>query len=177
MSKHYRDYFWKEGLPIGIGPSPEAPPGISYKLPSDPYHKRVSIEKYRDGAFAGVVYDSALFNFRHLNTANQMSWQKAIVEESLEQAVCHIRDQDDRLILIEEYRFEENLCRECRAYSATRLLLSIQKMLYVELHDSFNGLILYDTNEHPVMSKKYVWDKAACAFSTLLEEKWTMKPE
>jgi hypothetical protein len=175
MTKHYLDYFWKNGLPAGISPVPENHSTISYKIPSDPYHRYISIEKYIEGFFSEIIYDSVLFNFRHLNAANQMSWQKTLIKEQEDLAICHIRNQDDRLILIEEYQFENGLCRQCKAYSPHKILLSIQKIFYKELNDLFDGLILYDSNQHAVMSKKYERDPESREFSTLLEEQWNMK--
>jgi hypothetical protein len=164
MSKYYGDYFWKEGIPLGIRASSVPLEGVSYKIPSDPYHKQISIEKYQDGRFSEVVYDSALFNFRHLTPAHQARWEKIH-----DQTRSEIRDQDDRLILIEEYLFEQNLCRTCRSCSPHGILISTQKIFYTLLNDPFNGLILYDSNAHPVMSKRYEWDAGLQQFSTLLE--------
>lgn len=174
MSKHYEDYFWKGGAPIGLRPLSAPLKSISYKIPSDPYHKRISIEKYIDGTFSEIIYDSALFNFRHLTPTHQTSWEKTLISEKADQIHCQIRDQDDRLILIEEYIFEKNFCRTCRAYSPLGIHISTQKIFYTLFKEPFNGLILYDKNMHPVMSKRYEWDDELQQFSTLLEEQWEM---
>lgn len=174
MTRHYKDYTWKGGLPYGVGPYEESEnaPAISYKIASDPYHKRVSIEKYEHGKFSGILYDSALFDFRQLKQGEQLAWQKSLITENLDSATSHIRNQDDRLILIEVYRFEGDRCRECKAYSPLGNLISIQKISYKDLNDPFNGVTLFDSHEHQVMSKHYEWDDASKQFSTLLKEEW-----
>ncbi|MGZ3633348.1 MAG: hypothetical protein ACXU9U_04950 [Parachlamydiaceae bacterium] len=44
MSKYYRDYIWKEGIPYGIE-AIESFETITYKIAMDPYRKRIAIEK------------------------------------------------------------------------------------------------------------------------------------
>jgi hypothetical protein len=103
MNVFYEDYVWKNGLPYGVRPFQENQNnGFSFKIASDPYKKRVSIEKYNKGKFLDVVYDSALFDFRHLKLGEQFAWQKIAISETENEATCHIRNQDDRLILIEK---------------------------------------------------------------------------
>ena len=177
MTKYYKDYYWKDGLPQGIQHIPEeiAKEGVSYKIPSDPYHRRLCIEKYNGESFVEVVYDSALFNFRHLHPVHQTAWQKTLIHETDTDSICHIRNQDDRLVLIENYRFEQGLCRECSTTSPHGILVSIQKISYTALGDPFNGVILYDSNDHAVMSKKYQFDVDSQEFTDLLEEQWIMR--
>lgn len=176
MAQYYGDYVWKNGLPYGIKPLPDetSKKGISYKIASDPYHKRVSIEKYHDDNFSNIIYDSALFDFRHLKQGEQLAWQKTPITETTDTALCHIRNQDDRLILIEEYYFEKDLCRECLAYSPLGLLLSRQKIYYKIFKDPFNGVTLFDSNQHAVMSKYYEFDETTQEFSQLLKEDWSL---
>lgn len=173
MAKYYQDYTWKEGKPRGLPKTSEEPPlkGIAYKIVADPYYKRISIEKYQDGSFASIIYDSALFDFRHLKPAEQTAWRKDKVNESDRTVICHIRNQDDRLILIETYTFEHQLCRECRSSTPHGVLVSVQKIQYVSLGDTFNGVTLYDSNDHIVMFKKYKTDEAG-EFTELLLESW-----
>lgn len=104
MSKHYQNYLWQDGMPCGL--SPTAPEGMTYKVISDPYHKRISIERYLEGQFLEVIYDSTLFDFRHLRPELQTAWQKTVVSETAEKIISQIRNQDDRLILVEEYLFD-----------------------------------------------------------------------
>lgn len=174
--KYFTDYYWKDGAPRGLSPIPPESKheGISYKIVADPYNKRISLEKYDKGQFLSIIYDSALFDFRHLKPREQYAWQKATIEENDSQTICHIRNQDDRLILIEEYLFEENRCRECRAKSPHGLLISKQKILYKDLNDAFDGVILFDSNNHPIMLKKYKVDELSKEFTELLEEQWNM---
>lgn len=179
MSRHYRNYVWKNGLPYGIlafdGEVDFS--GISYKIASDPYHKRISIEKYSEGLFDSIIYDSALFDFRHLKVGEQLAWQKTSISETESTAICHIRNQDDRLILIEKYQFERGLCRECQAFSPIGALLSVQKITYQHFNDPFNGVTLYDSNHHPVMAKHYEFDETTKEFSQLLKENWDLAKE
>lgn len=178
MSKNYENYVWKNGMPYGIpGKFSETSPSyndIYYKIVSDPYHKRISIEKYVHNSFSQVIYDSALFNFRSLKPAEQNAWQKTTVAESETKITSHIRNQDDRLILIEIYSFVKGLCRECHSYSPHGILVSLQKMYYQSLGDAFNGTMLYDINEHPVLYKRYQVDLTTQDFTELLEEQWDM---
>lgn len=170
----YSDYVWKKGLPYGVMPIVEGsePTGITYKIVSDPYHKRNSIEAYRDGKFDHVIYDSALFDFRQLKLGEQLAWHKTLISEAANEATCHIRNQDDRLILIEKYTFNHNRCRECHAYSPQGIFLSLQKIFYTKLGDPFDGVALFDANTHAVMLKKYKLDERTEEFGELLGEQW-----
>lgn len=58
MTKYYKDYQWKDGIPYGINPIAEITQTDSYKIIADPYFKRISIESYVKGQFSGIVYDS-----------------------------------------------------------------------------------------------------------------------
>lgn len=174
MSKYYLDYVWKKGLPYGVQEDTSMQ-GLAYKIVSDPYHKRNSIEVYIQGVFQKVVYDSALFDFRELKLGEQISWQKTIISENEQEATSQIRNQDDRLILMEKYVFENRLCRSCKAYSPHGMLISEQKIFYTKLGDPFNAAILYDANEHPIMLKKYKLDEESEEFGELLEEIWDGK--
>lgn len=174
MTQYFSNYIWKNGLPYGIQPGAgeEINRRIFYKIASDPYHKRVSLEKYTFGNFTGIIYDSALFDFRHLKQGEQLAWQKTPISETENTALCHIRNQDDRLILIEEYLFEKGLCRECKAFSPIGPLLSVQKISYKAFNDPFNGVTLFDSNNHAVMSKHYEFNEETRQFSLLLKEDW-----
>ena len=153
MTKYHADYVWKGGLPYGIKEVQKGI-GITYKIVSDPYHKRNSIEKYEDGKFIEVIYDSALFDFRHLKPEHQYAWEKTTVEETDGQVICEIRDQNDRLVLKEKHVFEGDKCRTCYVYAPHGPLLSVQKILYKECGDPFDGVTLYDSNEHVVLTKE-----------------------
>lgn len=168
MNPYYRDYFWKEGLPYGIEQMP-SPEDITYKVVMDPYKKRISIEKYSWGDFLELVYDSALFDFRSLKGENQFAWEKTRVRDS---SVSIIRDQNDRVILKEEYEFEGERCRKCSIYSPHGILIGIQRMYYHGLNDSFNGVELRDANDHQVMRKEYEMNQVLDEFGQLTKELW-----
>lgn len=167
---HYRDYVWKNRIPCGTGvvdPAQEA----SYKIVMDPYRKRVSIEHYEMGKFAGIAYDSAIFDFRKLEPIQQMAWQREAISEQPTETICLIRDQDDRIILIETQLFEKDLCRECRLVSPQGIEVSTHRIFYRSLHDPFDGVILFDANAHPVMLKRYQVGEEG-NFTDLIEERW-----
>lgn len=175
--KHYRDYFWKEGAPCGISflKNLSSYDGISYQIISDPYRKRISIEEYRQQSFKQTIYDSALLDFRRLNPTDQTAWEKVPVEETEDHATCLIRNQDGRAIFFEEYRFAGTRCRSCRIKSVHGYPISTQKILYTSLGDPFNGVILYDMNQHLVMYKRYKIDEESGEFTQVIEENWNMQ--
>lgn len=173
MTKYYREYRWENGAPIGLQPVEEISHVDSYKIVSDPYHKRISIEKYVQGKFSEVIYDSQLLDFRHLKQPEQTAWQKIPIEEDQEKTVCLIRDQNDRVLYVETHFFSGMLCRECRVETPQGTLLSTHRMFYSLLHDPFDGVVLYDQNRRPVMVKKYTYDPNTGEFTTLLEELWS----
>jgi hypothetical protein len=167
VTKHYLDYFYKEGIPYGLNPLDDksVSDNESYKIVMDPYRKRISIEKYIRGNFASCVYDSALLNFRHLNQIEQQAWQKVPVVETEEYVECLIRNQDDRVLFIETYFFEKNLCKKCIVKSPQGLLLSTQVMRYTFLNDSENDVTLYDSNDRLVLKKTYQADPITGEFT------------
>jgi hypothetical protein len=177
MSKYFSDYVWKDGIPYGIAPLDDVSisHSKSYRILMDPYRKRIAVEKYESGDFHSVIYDSAFFNFRHLKPAEQVAWSKTIIKETADQVVSMIRNQDDRIIVIETYRFQDHLCRECSSTSPHGIPISMQKMFYTKLHDPFNGVILSDNNNHPVMFKRYAHDEDTGEFTELIEEQWNMQ--
>lgn len=177
MSKHFRDYGWKGGIPYGKGVSEEnlkIPAAETYKIIMDPYRKRISIEKYDQMQFASIIYDSALLDFRHLKSDEQTAWQKTPIANGCGKETCIIRNQDDRILFVESYLFEGERCRECIVHSPHGHLLSKHKMFYTGLNDSFNGVILFDCNERPVMRKSYNIDESTGEFTDLTHEEWDM---
>ena len=48
-------------------------------------------------------------------------------------------------------------------------------MYYRRFHDSFDGVILYDIEERPVMMKTYEVDPLTGEFTNLLAEEWNMQ--
>lgn len=172
MTQYFSDYYWKFGIPYGLNREVK---DVAYKIVSDPYHKRISIEKYVNEVFDSVVYDSVLLDFRHLRVAEHIAWQKDTYKETDNSLVCLIRDQNDRLLFQESYTFERGLCRSCNVQSAHGCSLSLHRMFYVNFQDPFNGVILYDKNCHPVMYKCYDTDPQTGEFTTLLTEEWDMQ--
>jgi hypothetical protein len=177
VTKYYKDYIWKGGIPYGVREikEPEKVSNLTaYKILMDPYRKRISIEEYVQGRFSKIIYDSALLDFRNLKSEEHIAWQKSIVSETGDTIICMIRNQDDRIVFIEKYLFEKNLCRECHVSSPHGYPLSFHKMLYKKFGEPFDGVILYDCNEHPVMRKRYQFDEEAGEFTELIEESWDL---
>ena len=172
MHHLFKDYFWQKGKPRGREKLEEdafAQTDISYKIITDAYHKRYSVERYRFGEFDLVLYDSILLDFRHLKPQNQQAWRSALSHEADNLKTCLVRDQNDRIVFIEEHLFENGLCRECRVFSPQRQLLSIHKVYYTKFGDPDNGVILYDLDHRPVLIKLYECDKEGL-FTDLKEE-------
>ncbi|HEY4832613.1 MAG TPA: hypothetical protein VIH61_08665 [Waddliaceae bacterium] len=171
--KQYRDYLWKEGVPCGLQAVEESS-GKTYKIVADPYRKWISLEEYTNGDFNRILYDSSLLDFRKLKPAAHTAWQKVTLKETSQETVSLIRDHNDRVILFEYYQFEQGYCRICRVNSPHGYPLSCQKIFRKELGDSFDGVILYDINEHPVMRKIYKTNSVSEEFAELIEENWNI---
>lgn len=174
MSKHFRDYYWKNGSPQGIQaiPSEEVDKGVSYKIITDPYLKHISIEAYENGSFVKVIYDSQLLNFKKLQPEHQNAWERQMLQDGNE---CLIRDQDDRLILRERYTFKDQFCCLCDIFSPMGPLLAKQVIVYKCLGDTMNGVIFYDANDHAVMLKEYLIDQNN-NFTELVKTIWSFAP-
>jgi hypothetical protein len=177
MTKHYKDYVWKDAIPYGVQAIPEGEilSGRTYKIIMDPYRKRISLEKYTDGQLSAIIYDSALLDFRHLKSPEHAAWQKFTISESDEMAVCLIRNQDDRVIFLETHFFIDGVCRECRVHSPHGYPISSHRTFYISKQDPFNGVILFDQNEQPVMFKKYEVDPETGVFTVLKEANWDLR--
>ena len=175
MNQYYKDYYWEMGLPHGLDPVEPQNISESFKIVMDPYRKYISIEKYLYGIFAEVIYDSKFLNFRHLKPTEQVAWQKEIFKEGPNEVISLIRNQDDRIVFKEVCSFEKEICRECRTYSPHGILLSVQKLLYKSFQDPFNGMLLYDKNEHLVMYKTYEVDEKTHQFTEMLSEQWNTR--
>lgn len=174
MHKCYRNYYWKAGKPYGQElVVPESP--LAYKIVTDPYGKRYSIEKYREGQFESVVYDSLLLDFRHLTAANQMAWQRENLKEEETCIVCLLRNQEDRAILLETHHFDKGVCLSCDICSIHGLSLATQRLYYQSKHHPFDGVVLFDLENRPVMMKTYQVDPLSGEFTTLLTEEWDMQ--
>ena len=150
----YLDYRWNGGRPEGISPvqgDAAHQEGTVYKITSDPYHKRIQVERYEKGVFAAIDYDNALFDFRWVDVAAQGGWEKQWFSET----ECWIRNVDDRVILSESYTFDGDLCLRCEARSPHGVLVSVQAMNYTSRNDDFDGVVLYDATGRVVMEKRY----------------------
>lgn len=170
MHKAYKDYYWKDGKPYGMEVT-NSLSGTTFRVVIDPYHTRYSLEQYQEGKFQRLIYDSAFFDFRHLRRPEHASWQK----EPLSELKTLIRNHDDRVILLETYTFEQTLCRTCALSTANGLPLSTHRLYYEHLGDPFNGVILFDTNEKPILKKTYQFDALSQSFTDLLQESWDMR--
>ncbi len=53
--------------------------------------------------------------------------------------------------------------------------LAVHRLYYRQLLDAFDGVILYDIEERPVMMKIYETDPLTGEFTNLLSEEWTMQ--
>lgn len=150
-------------MPIGLEPIDATSP-VSYKIIKDPYKKRISLERYHNGSFEKVIYDSALFDFRKLLAPEQKVWQQS--------GAGLIRDEDDRVILQEQYTFENSLCRIVTLHSPHGVVFACQKMYYTKLGDPFDGAILYDPEETPIFWKKYALEEQTNEWSHVTDQGW-----
>lgn len=170
---HYIDYFWKNGKPVGRGAaSSEDPPNYTYKVVSDPYFKRISLERYQNGVWDSAIYDSLLLDFRKLNERDQLAWQKVIIDEKPGFQFCLIRDHDDRVVFLEKHQFVNNMPVSCEIFSPQGLPLAVQKISYTSLGQAFNGVTLYDNCGRVILKKIYNVDENSLEFTDLVEEIW-----
>lgn len=175
MNHYFEDYLWKKGKPVGktvLSPQHISEAPQSYKIVSDPYYKRISVEKYVYAVFEKIVYDSVFLDFRKLQPNEQTAWSKELFKEDDTHQSSLIRDQYDRLILIETSLFEQGFCRECRISSSHGILVSVHRMYYKVLNDAFNGVVLFDAEGKAVMRKEYDADPHTNEFTDLLKEDW-----
>ncbi|MGK5595253.1 MAG: hypothetical protein ACSNEK_07850 [Parachlamydiaceae bacterium] len=169
MSGYYKTYQWKNGKPIGLNRE-ERPSGLVYKIVTDPYYKRISIEEYQEGCFSKTIYDSVLLDFRSLKQNNYLAWER---QWNSNQEQSLIRDENDRVVYLETYKFHEQRCLECHIFYPNKTLLSIQKIFYKGINSlSFNGVILFDAIMQPVMLKEYEINHENGEFGNLVKEEW-----
>ncbi len=138
--KYYRNYRWKEGKPVGIGKTSREAPRC-FRIVSDPYHKWLSIEMYREGQFAALIYDSHLLDFRKLKPAVQLAWRK----EAIDDRESWIYNEDDRLILREKYSESG-----CAVYSLHGILIC-----RYEFDEHKARVVLFDSHSLPVLVQQY----------------------
>lgn len=168
MFPYCTDYTWKEGLPYpkdDVDPSKEQ---TTYRIVHDPYHKRITIERYTNGRFDCVGYDSALLDFRHLSEATQTAWRQKVEEER-----TLLYDEHDRLLLIETYQFDQGRCIICQLAAPQGIPIGQQRLYYEDRKDPFSGVVLSDLFLKPVLLKRYALSSDG-EFTTLLEERWDL---
>jgi hypothetical protein len=171
MIPHYEDYYWSQGKPKGLVKAAVDAPQ-SFKIISDPYQKHFSIERYEFGRFTAVVYDSYLFDFRLLKRAEEAAWQRETLRETTTSVRSLVRNMEERVILIEEAHFQGDLCRFCKIFSPHEIELATQRIFYTSLGDPFDGVLLNDLLEHPILMKRYDVKPSTLEFTVLLEEIW-----
>lgn len=171
MITYFSDYCWKNGKPVGKGVLLEPYPDHTYyKIVADPYYRRISVEGYRQGRWESLIYDSIWLDFRKLNERDQLAWQKEVIAETATTIDSLIRDQDDRVVLLEKHFFKDNIPVECGIYSPQGIHLATQKMHYMPWGESFNGVTLWDSTGRVVLKKVYEFDENLFEFTLLLEE-------
>ena len=173
-SLFYKDYHWVEGLPKGLSPltEDEVPENeLSFKIMSDSYLKRFSVERYVKGKYQELIYDSHVYDFRLLKVEAMHAWSREPLRESQDESFCLVRDHDDRVILKERGVFKDSYCVECTLYSPYESILGVQTMSYQELGDAENTALLRDAYGKPVMLKRFASDDEG-GFSRLVETKW-----
>ena len=154
MYIHYLNYYWDQGIPKGTDPVDPAVP-ISYRITSDPYRKRITIEKYHHNQFYSIVYDSNLFDFRKLSPAIQESWERVSLSESEDQLTCLIKDENDLAVCIEVHTYEKGMCTLCEYKTASnQFLIATQKLYYQKEGHPKDVGILYDMEGKIVFEKE-----------------------
>ncbi len=179
MAARYKDYFWLKGVPKGrtaLDDEQSKAAEVSYKIVDDPYHKRYSVERYENGHFNSIVYDSILLDFRHLKPAEQQGWSKETTVTDESTVTCLIRNQEDRLIFLETHLFNGDVCRECTIFSPHGWLLAKSRMFYRSKDDATDGVILLDRQDRPVMYKLYEIGEDG-SFTELIEEQWDLSDD
>ena len=174
---HYTNYYWEKGLPVGQQKVEDpASAARSYKIVADPYKKHITIESYKHGIFDDLLYDSHILDFRRLNEQQQMGWQKNTLDSTPELVVALIRDLNDRVIFLEYHHFQSSLCTKCEVFSPHGWLASVHQMSYQSLGGDFNGVVLYDRGNRPVLKKIYEVNEDN-EFTELLEETRDFSPD
>lgn len=170
MYLHYQDYVWQSGKPKGTVPAIPAETPVSYKIVIDPYFKRISIEKYHYAVFNQVVYDSIFLDFRRLTEKDQNAWQREKKSETTQELISFLRNEEDRIVLIETIVFEGERCKSCSLSSIHGVPIAVHRMFYEKWGDPFNGVVLYDRENKRVLKKSYAVDPLTGDFTDLLIE-------
>lgn len=172
MHPYFSSYKWKKGIPYGVEKA-DYQNGVCYKIVKDPYRVHISLEVYENGVFKKTLYDSKIFNFSHLKEEHQHGWQKEVLFETVEEKKCLIRNLEGRVVLIETYLFEGEICKECQIYSPHGFFLGREKIFMQKKGDLENKVSLFDPLGVPVMEKIYETD-AQGEFVSVKEEIWEL---
>jgi hypothetical protein len=171
----YEDYYWDKGVPKGRNLSAQQGQ-TTYKIFSDPYRKRYSVEEYHAGAFQKVLYDSSLFDFRSLFKEEDASWQRETISETATSAHTLIRNMEERIVLKEELNYTpEGDCTGCTLYSCHGVLLGRQMIFNQNQGAPFNGVEFRDVSGRIVLQKEYEKNQETGAFETLIRQCGTFK--
>lgn len=123
MFHYFGDYYWQDGEPKGLGKCEETA-SRAYRIVQDPYRKRLSVELYSEGSFQQVLYDSGVFDFRDLKPERQTAWKK----EPFGEQKALIRNEHDRVILLEDYGAKDSRPGCCMICSPTGLTVAKQEI-------------------------------------------------
>lgn len=166
----YDDYYWDKGVPKGrkrTTPKEKT----SYKILSDPYRKRFSVEEYLEGSFQKILYDSNLFDFRSLFKGEDASWQRETLSETATSAHTLIRNMEERIVLKEELCYDsQGNCTGCTLYSPHGVLLGQQTILDRTHGAPFDGVEFRDASGRIVLQKEYEKNKETGAFENLIRQ-------
>lgn len=150
---HFQDYTYKKGYPEGLLPC-AAQAGISYKITSDPYHKWMCIERFKQGLFEATVYDSRLLNFAKI-LDEEPGYERVLEAETADQCTHLVLSEDDRILYREVSAFQDGVCKQTQIFSCHGLLLARMELHY---EGAFTGSRLFDACDHMVLEKRYAID-------------------
>ncbi len=171
------DYVWINGVPHekkkNLALQGKCPPR-SYHIVSDPYRKRILIEKYFSHVFDSLVYDSALLDFRHLRTMDEGAWEREHRLRTPMREESWLRDPNGRLVLRENVFYQHKEPYRCELYSPHGIFLAWHAIYNKNLGYSWNGVIFFDRQNHPVFWKEYLLDAETNSFTDLIREEWDM---
>ena len=163
------DYSWSNGRPVPLDSVPLDSLDLRhYRLITDPYGKRTTIELHKDGFLQRCIYDSDLMNFRKLSELEDLD----VTRDKIEGGAV-IRNDEDRALWMEYYRFDGDICVGAEIRSPHGSLIGVQDISYTKLGRPFNGVILRDAEAKAVTMKTYRVDEEG-EFLELLEEHWDM---
>ena len=138
---HCLEYFWQKGKPKTskkLKPEVCKNAPLAYRIMSDPYKKRYSIEKYENGCFSYCVYDSNLFDFRLLEIQEPLSWEKEELEEG---GKVLLRDQDQR-VRIRECHLNPSTCEWYSVHGVLIARQEVEPNTFLRLRDPEGVLVM-----------------------------------